>query len=97
MQRHQRFDGGILDSETGKSFHAPPPDFQVGQYVRVKQDEGAEPWQTDWRDIYVITGMRHEYQAGDGTRINYSLATVDEINHKLGDTDGFYEKVLTPA
>lgn len=81
----------------GKTFHTPPPDFQVGQLVRIKQGEGAAAWQADWKEVYVITGIRHEYQAGDGTRINYSLATLDEMQHRLGDTDGFYEPVLEVA
>lgn len=65
--------------------------FKIGDRVRVRQDAGL-PWAGDWRDVYVVTGAQLRYQRHG--RIDYSIATPDEIEHKLGDTDGFYDEHL---
>lgn len=67
-------------------------EFKIGQRVRVVED-ASKPWTADWRDTYVVVGAALEYQKGG--EVNYSLATVDEIEHRLGSTDGFEAKHLT--
>lgn len=70
-------------------------EFKIGQRVRVVQNE-ARPWTADWSDgPYVIVGAQLEYlEAG---LVNYSIASVDEIEHRRGSTDGFYADSLAPA
>ncbi len=70
-------------------------DFKIGQRVRVVQSD-ARPWTADWKDgIYVVVGATLEYQKAG--LVNYSIASVEEIEHSLGSTDGFYPDSLAPA
>lgn len=70
-------------------------EFKIGQRVRVVQSED-RPWSSDWKDgTYVIVGAQLEYQKAG--LVNYSIASVDEIEHRMGSTDGFYAGSLAPA
>lgn len=69
--------------------------YKIGQAVRVVQSD-AKPWTADWRDTYIVVGAQLEYQRG-GCQINYSIASKEEIEHKLGSTDSMYADDLAPA
>lgn len=68
--------------------------FKIGDKVRVIPSEH-QPWTADWPDTYIVVGARLEYQGCE--RINYSIASQDEIEHKLGSADGFYDDRLALA
>lgn len=70
--------------------------FKIGQAVRVVQSP-AKPWTADWRDTYIVVGAQLDYQRGSGARINYSIATQDEIEHRLGATDDVFGDDMAPA
>lgn len=72
-------------------------EFMVGQKVRVVQTD-AKPWTADWqKETFVVVGVQWEYQRAGGDGVNYSLATQDEINNRLGSTDGFTADLLRHA
>lgn len=79
----------------GKHMHDVCP-FRIGSRVRVKQDANSM-WKSDWPNVYVVTGLHWDYQRGAGHDINVTLATDDEIENNLGDTDGFKVDDLEPA
>lgn len=68
--------------------------FRVGQTVRVRQ--GSDAWRSDWRGVYVITGIRWEYQRANG-QLSIELATDDEIERGYGATDDFRVDDLEPV
>lgn len=70
--------------------------FKIGDRVRVVQSD-TKPWSSDWRDTYIVVGAQLEYQKGAGDGVNYSIATQDEIEHRLGSSDGFRTDDLAPA
>lgn len=49
----------------------------------------------DWPGEYVITAMRWRYQ--DGSGIDFSIASDDDIVRRHGDTDGFRQSDLVPV
>jgi hypothetical protein len=68
--------------------------FRVGQRVRVSP---SCQYAGDWREEYIITSIRWDYQRGAGNGVNISIASEDEIVHRDGDTDGFRPQDLEPV
>lgn len=66
--------------------------FRVGHRVTVSPSCKCA---ADWPGEYVITAMRWRYQ--DGSEIDFSIASDDEIVHRHGDTDGFRAADLLPV
>jgi len=66
--------------------------FRIGQRVTV-QGKHAGDYPGEW----VIVGMRWEYKEGDGSHINFELASDDEIINRWGSTDGFRSGDLVPV
>lgn len=62
--------------------------YRLGQQVRVRK-RGSVAWTSDWQGDWIIVSLRHEYQKGDGTKLNIGIASVDEIEHRMGSTDCF--------
>lgn len=58
--------------------------FKVGNRVILKPEHR---YVNEWRGELIITGIHWDYQKGEG--MNISLASVNEIEHKDGDTDGW--------
>ena len=65
-------------------------EFRVGQRVQVTIDR------SDWPGLWIITGIRWEYQRGEH-KINIEIASEDEIQHGMGATDGWNPSDLAPA
>lgn len=71
--------------------------FRIGSRVRVRQCDSMPAWASDWANgVFIVTGLRWEYQKGAGDRLNISIASEDEIVNRLGDTDGFRVDHLEP-
>jgi hypothetical protein len=68
--------------------------YRVGSRVRVAE---TNEYAKEWPGIYVVTCIRWEFQKGDGTAINISIASDLELQAKNGDTDGWSSDDLLPA
>ncbi len=69
--------------------------FRLGQRVSVNP---ASQYGGDWPGVYIVTGVRWDYQRGaTGREINISIASEDEIVRRDGDTDGWSPDDLSPA
>lgn len=66
--------------------------FRLGQRVRVNDKY---IYHNEWHGVFVITGMRWEYQKANG-QINIEIASDDEIERGYGSTDGFSPNDLEP-
>jgi hypothetical protein len=60
--------------------------FRIGSRVRVKD---GHKYASEWPGNYAVTGIRWDYQRGDGTALNISIASDLEIQARNGDTDGW--------
>jgi hypothetical protein len=84
----------IDESENRKMlFHEICP-FRIGSRVAVAP---TNQFAGEWRGKYIVTGIRWEYQIGEGTGINISIAHPDDIAGRYGDTDGWRVDDLIPA
>lgn len=60
--------------------------LRVGDAVTVSP---LAKYAVEWPDTYIVTGVRWEYQSGDGKRINIAIAHQTDIGERYGDTDGW--------
>jgi hypothetical protein len=74
-------------------FHEICP-FRIGSRVAVVP---THKFAKDWPGNYAVTCIRWEYQSGDGTWINISIAHDNDIAGRHGDTDGWRVDDLVPA
>jgi hypothetical protein len=59
--------------------------WRIGSRVTVKQ---GHVYATDFPGVWVVVGLRWEYQRGDG-HINVEIASDSEIQRGAGATDGW--------
>lgn len=69
-----------------------PCPFTLGQRVKVRL---TVPNASEWRGVFLITGLRWEYQK-EGL-INVEIALEDDIKLGLGAVDGFSVYDLEPV
>jgi|KBSMisStandDraft_5_1062788.scaffolds.fasta_scaffold6421170_1 hypothetical protein len=67
--------------------------WKIGDTVVVKR---SHQYADDFRGVWIITGMRWEYQRGDG-KINIEIASENEILHGHGATDCWSVDDFEPA
>src|SRR3546814_17752367 len=91
LPRSWRCRGGV-SMDPMKHMHDIVP-FRIGSRVRVRPEN---KYASDWPDVCVVTGMRWEYQRGNG-RVNIEIATDDDIKHGYGATDGWRADDLMTA
>ena len=80
-------------SEEIYKFMREPCPWHIGSRVTVKR---THPYASDFPGVWCVTGLRWEYQRGDG-RINVEIADDDDIRHGLGATDGWHVDDFEPA
>jgi hypothetical protein len=68
--------------------------FRIGSRVKINPEHGLA---LDWPGNYAVVGIAWEYQKGDGTGINISIADDDEIAARDGSTDGWSPDDLLPV
>ena len=68
--------------------------FRIGHAVKINP---AFRYADDWKGTFVVVGLQWDYQKGDGTGINISIASDEEIEGRYGWTDGFTVDDLLPA
>jgi len=66
--------------------------FRIGQRVEVSPKC---KYADEWRGVYVIVGMRWEYQRS--AEINIEIASDEDIQRSYGSTDGFRPADLVHA
>lgn len=66
--------------------------YRLGSRVRVVR---SHRYASEWPDIYVVTGMRWEYQIGPW--INIELAEDRDIENGSPAADGWHVEDLEPA
>ena len=66
--------------------------FRLGSRVRVAP---SFKYSGEWKSVYVVTGLRWEYQKGPD--INIEIAGDDDIERGCGATDGFRVADLEPV
>ena len=67
--------------------------WRIGQRVTVKS---SHKYAEDFRGVWVITGLRWEYQRGNG-QINVEIACDDDIQRGCGATDGWSVDDFNPV
>lgn len=86
----------MRDSDSAERDKRRAASIQIGDRVCIIES-AAKSWTVDWPDTYIVVGIQAEYQKGAGDGLNYSIATQDEIEHRLGATDGFSADDLAHA
>lgn len=66
--------------------------FRVGHRVTITP---THKYASEWPGEYIITGIQWDYR--NGSDINISIASEDEIANRHGDTDGWAPDDLLPA
>lgn len=74
-------------------FHEICP-FRIGSRVTVNP---RNKFAAEWPGNYAVVGIAWDYQNGDGTKLNISIASDEEIAARHGATDGWKPEDLLPA
>lgn len=78
-------------TELQRLFVEPVP-FRIGSRVKINP---AYRHASEWRGVFIVTGMRWEYQRG--SEVNIEITDEDSVIRGHGSTDGFRPADLLPA